>query len=204
MKIKKYLSALVPCLLCALSLSSSAQSLGSAGTVSGTVVDPNQAVVKGATVVIQNSVTGYRRAVNTDSAGVFRFTDVPPNNYMLTVTANDFNTNSQSIIVRSLVPISLNILLTVGGVNSSVEVTSAENLIENVPTTHTDVDKTLIDRLPVRSAGSGLSDVVTFAAPGVAADSNGFFHPLGDHAQSQISFDNQPITDQSSKAFSTQ
>ena len=35
-------------------------------------------------------------------------------------------------------------------------------------------------------------------------DSNGFFHPLGDHAQTQFSIDGQPISDQQSKAFSTQ
>ena len=67
-----------------------------------------------------------------------------------------------------------------------------------------DVDQTVINRLPLRSPGSGLSEVVTLTAPGVAADSNGFMHPLGDHAQTQISLDNQPITDQQSKAFSTQ
>src|SRR5262249_18538370 len=50
----------------------------------------------------------------------------------------------------------------------------------------------------------GLSDAVTLAAPGVVADSNGFFHPLGDHAQTTIAIDNQPISDQQSKAFSTQ
>jgi hypothetical protein len=36
------------------------------------------------------------------------------------------------------------------------------------------------------------------------ADSNGFMHPVGDHAQVNISLDNQPISDQQSKAFSTQ
>src|SRR5438876_5058759 len=82
--------------------------------------------------------------------------------------------------------------------------TNAGQVIENIPTTHTDVDQTLITRLPVRSPGNGLSDVVTLAAPGVVADSNGFFHPLGDHAQTSYSVDNQPISDQQSKAFSTQ
>src|SRR5262249_34623367 len=77
-------------------------------------------------------------------------------------------------------------------------------IVENVPSTHTDVDQTLIEKLPLSSPGSGLSDVVMFTSPGVVADSNGFFHPLGDHAQSSISLDNQPISDQQSKAFSTQ
>ena len=42
------------------------------------------------------------------------------------------------------------------------------------------------------------------ASPGVVADSNGFFHPIGDHAQTQFSIDNQPITDQQSRLYSNQ
>ena len=38
----------------------------------------------------------------------------------------------------------------------------------------------------------------------MVADSNGFFHPLGDHAQTSYYIDGQPISDQQSKAFSTQ
>ncbi len=40
--------------------------------------------------------------------------------------------------------------------------------------------------------------------PGVAADSNGSFHPLGDHAEASFVLDGQPITDQQSRTFSTQ
>ena len=41
-------------------------------------------------------------------------------------------------------------------------------------------------------------------SPGVAADSNGLFHGLGDHASNSFSIDGQPITDQQSKVFSNQ
>ena len=107
--------------------------------------------------------------------------------------------------MRTSVPISLKISLDVSSATATVNIMgNAAQVIENVSTTHTDVDQTLISRLPVRSPGSGLSDVVTLAAPGVVADSNGFFHPLGDHAQTSYSVDNQPISDQQSKTFSTQ
>jgi hypothetical protein len=43
-----------------------------------------------------------------------------------------------------------------------------------------------------------------FSSGAVAGDSNGFFHPLGDHAQTSFSIDGQPISDQQSKSFSTQ
>src|SRR5207302_8080027 len=100
---------------------------------------------------------------------------------------------------------SLKVPLAVSTASETVTISSeAAQALENTSTTHTDVDQSLITRLPVRSVGSGLSDVVTLAAPGVVADSNGFFHPLGDHAQTSYSIDNQPVSDQQSKAFSTQ
>jgi hypothetical protein len=46
--------------------------------------------------------------------------------------------------------------------------------------------------------------VITLASPGVVADANGFFHPIGDHAQTQFSIDNQPVTDQQSRVYSNQ
>jgi hypothetical protein len=176
-----------------------------AGTVTGAVVDPNGAVVANASITIANPVTGYKRTTNSQADGSFQFNDVPPNNYQVSVTATGFTPATQSLTVRTAVPISLKISLTIGSATETVTVTgNAAEALENVPTAHTDVDQTLITRLPVRSPGSGLSDVVTLAAPGVVADSNGFFHPLGDHAQTSYSVDNQPISDQQSKAFSTQ
>ena len=46
--------------------------------------------------------------------------------------------------------------------------------------------------------------MITLASPGVVSDSNGFFHPVGDHAQTQFSIDNQPVTDQQSRLYSNQ
>src|SRR6202035_1677753 len=87
--------------------------------------------------------------------------------------------------------------------NVTVEATGGD-LIETESTAHTDVDRDLFDKLPLESASSSLSSLVTLATPGVAADSNGLFHGLGDHAENSFSVDGQPITDQQSKVFSNQ
>jgi len=178
----------------------------SAGTVSGTVTDPNGAVVPNANVTIANSITGYKKSATTGADGVFQFADIPPNNYQIAVSANGFSQSAQNVTVRTAVPINLKIALTISNTAETVTVTggSTSEMLENVPTAHTDVDQSLISRLPVRSPGNGLSDVITLAAPGVVADSNGFFHPLGDHAQTSYSIDGQPVSDQQSKSFSTQ
>src|SRR5947199_17021 len=44
----------------------------------------------------------------------------------------------------------------------------------------------------------------TLTSPGVADDSNGSFHPLGEHAETSLSIDNQPVSDQQSRTFSNQ
>ena len=81
---------------------------------------------------------------------------------------------------------------------------AAGDLVETDPTTHTDVDRNLFDKLPLESQSSSLSSLVTLASPGVSADSNGLFHGLGDHASNSFSIDGQPISDQQSKVFSNQ
>ncbi len=206
LKAQRNLTSLLAVLAVAITFTSSAgaQSL-SAGTFTGTVIDPNKAVVANASITLENAVTGYSRTTNTGADGAFRFDNIPFNNYVYKISATGFNDVRGAVNVRSSVPIAITIPLTVGTATASVTVTSnGSELLENVPSDHVDVDKGLINRLPAGDPGSGLSTVVTLSAPGVAADSNGGFHPEGDHFQSQIVLDNQPITDQQSKFFSTQ
>jgi hypothetical protein len=59
------------------------------------------------------------------------------------------------------------------------------------------------EKIPLESS-SPVSALVTQSTPGIAADSNGLFHGLGDHAENSFSVDGQPITDQQSKVFSNQ
>lgn len=172
--------------------------------VSGTVADPSGAVVGGAVVEMRNPVSGFAHSATTDSLGRFSFSNVPFNSYHLTVKAKGFAGYMQDVDVQSVVPVELNISLQVTASAETMTVeSSAEDLLENTSTFHTDVDRQLIDKLPLESSSS-LSSLVTLASPGVAADSNGLFHGLGDHAENSFSIDGQPITDQQSKVFSNQ
>jgi len=188
-----------------LSLAVQAQSGGSSTSVSGTVVDPSGAVVPNAVVELRNPVSAFERTVITDSAGRFTIPNVPFNPYHLTVTAQGFASYSQDIDVRSVVPVTLKVSLRVGGSSETVTVEAGgEDLLENDPVFHTDVDRGLFDKIPLESQSSSVSSLVTLASPGIAADSNGLFHGLGDHAENSFSVDGQPITDQQSKVFSNQ
>jgi Carboxypeptidase regulatory-like domain len=189
----------------ALGIHAYAQSGANSGTINGTVVDPSGAVVPNATVEIQNPVSEYSRIAGTDSKGNFSFTNLPFNPYHMTVTAPGFANSVQDVDVRSVVPNTIKINLQVTGSSTTVSVeANAGDLIENDPTFHTDVDRNLFDKIPLESTTSELSSEVTLATPGIAADSNGLFHGLGDHAENSFSVDGQPITDQQSKVFSNQ
>ncbi len=173
--------------------------------ISGTVTDPTGAVIPKATVEIHNPVSGFARSTTTDNSGNFSFANVPFNPYHLIVSLTGFATYEQDVDVRSSVPLNLKISLSLAGETSNVTVeASGVDLIETESTAHTDVDRDLFDKLPLESASSSLSSLVTLAAPGIAADSNGLFHGMGDHAESSFSVDGQPITDQQSKVFSNQ
>ena len=181
-----------------------AQELGGAGTVQGTVKDPTGGVMQAVEVRITNPVTGLSRTTTTDAAGNYVFRNLPPNPYHVTVAAQGFQSLERDITVRTAVPIQLDLTLALAGTSTSVEVVGhAEDLLERDPTAHTDIDQSLIEKLPIE-AQAGLNQVITLASPGVVSDSNGFFHPIGDHAQTQFSIDNQPVTDQQSRVYSNQ
>jgi len=203
---KSRYAAFIAVFYLALTLGARAQSGGSSTSVAGTVLDPSGAVVPFASVEIHNPVSGFDRTTATDSSGKFAIPNVPFNPYHLSVLGRGFTPYSQDIDVRSVVPVSLSITLSVKVSSETVTVQSEAggDLVENDPTFHTDVDRGLFDKLPLESASSSLSSLVTLATPGIAADSNGLFHGLGDHAQNSFSLDGQPITDQQSKVFSNQ
>jgi Carboxypeptidase regulatory-like domain len=179
--------------------------LGNSGAIEGVVKDPSGASVPNAKVEISNPVSGFHRETTTDTDGSFRVTNVPFNPYHLIVNATGFNSYSQDVDVRSTVSTNVQINLKVGTEVQSVTVEAkGEDLVENESTFHTDVDQAITDKLPLGSVSSGVSSLVTLTVPGIAADSNGLFHGLGDHAQNSFSVDNQPISDQQSKVFSNQ
>jgi hypothetical protein len=175
------------------------------GTIQGVVTDPTNAVVPGATVEIHNPVSGYSRTATSDGTGKFSFQNIPFNPYHLSVTSKGFSGYSQDVDVRSVVPVNLGVGLKLSGATETVTVEGGgADLIESDSTFHTDVDRNLFDKVPLESTSSSVSSLVTLVTPGIAADSNGLFHGMGDHAENSFSVDGQPITDQQSKIFSNQ
>ena len=194
-------------ILVVLSLTASvlfAQSAGNSGSINGTITDASGAVLPGADVTIRNPVSGYSRETKSDAGGHYQFTNVPLNPYHVEVRTPGFAIHAHDVDVRSFVPVTENVTVKVDTASTVVNVEAGNDLLEDDTTMHTDIDRGLFNKLPLESQSSSLSSLVTLASPGIAADSNGLFHGMGDHASNSFSIDGQPITDQQSKVFSNQ
>ena len=98
--------------------------------------------------------------------GDFFIPNVPFNPYHLMVTAAGFSSYVHDIEVRSSVPINLTINLTMQTSETVTVESGAEDLLENSSTFHTDVDRDLFDKMPLESASSSVSSLVTLGDPG--------------------------------------
>ena len=127
---------------------------GNSGTVRGTILDPSGAAIPGATVEIQNPVSGYDKSARSNAQGTFELDNIPFNNYHISAKAAGFQGGEQDVNIRSALPLEVKISVKLGTANETVTVTEAGDLVENDPTTHTDVDRGLFDKLPLESSSS--------------------------------------------------
>jgi hypothetical protein len=96
-----------------------------AGTISGTVRDPNGAVVPNADVVIREDKTGFTRTVNTGSDGFYSAPSLPAGRYTITSSPQGFkktvNTGVELHVSEDLV---INLTLELGSMSETVNVTA--------------------------------------------------------------------------------
>ena len=170
----------------------------------GNILDPDSMAIPNAEAHLRNATTGYDQVTKTGDNGAFRFTNVPPNMYELAIVAPGFELKKEQVEVRGTIPINLDIELKMAPVTFAVDVAATPALVDTDPSAHTDADSSAFSKLPVFDPAAGLSSIINNSTGGTAADANGFFHPLGDHAQVSFVIDGQPISDQQSKVFSTQ
>jgi phage tail protein X len=147
------------------------------GSISGTAVDQQGAVVSGAQVKATDTATGAVHTTTTDSSGLFRFNLIPAGEYKLEISAPNFKTAVQNNVIVSAGRDSGlgTVKLTVGETNTTVEVTAEAPLIE---TTQAQVTNTFSGVQLQTFAGiqenQGLDNLALFV-PGVSASRDNNF-----------------------------
>jgi len=128
----------------------------------GTVKDSSGAVVVGARVEVTGTTLVGSKSVDTDSAGYYRFANLPPGTYTMNVTAKNFkNVRREGLDLAVGHLPSVDITLEVGSMSETVEVSGAAPLIDTTTeTTQTNVTSDIVDNVP---HGRSFQSVIQFA-----------------------------------------
>lgn len=73
---------------------------GTSGQISGTVIDPNGALIQGASVKITNLETNLTRDTVSGSEGIFSFQLLPPARYSIEITSQGFSVYKSEVVVN--------------------------------------------------------------------------------------------------------
>lgn len=149
------------------------------GTLRGTVLDEKSAIVKSSTVQLSNRLSGYRRTVQSNESGEFVLNNLPLATYVLSVEAPGFATQMTPVNVRSNVPISISIKLSVAGTSATVDVAANGELVDRFSSSsETRIDQGRIERSASTVRGRGVQKIVSTAA-GATTQNNGLIHIRG-------------------------
>ncbi|HET6892979.1 MAG TPA: TonB-dependent receptor, partial [Pyrinomonadaceae bacterium] len=164
-------------------------------TVRGTVKDPQDNVVAGATVTLTNAEKNFSRTQTTNQEGGYVFSAVPPDTYTLDVEGTGFKKTTVTD-VRALVdtPTSLDVKLEVGAVTETVNITAGAEAPLNTTdaTIGSAFEARRIEQLPLNARNVvGLLSL----QPGVTRD--GYVNG-GRSDQSNITLDGVDVNEQQS------
>lgn len=149
-----------------------------AGSIVGTVTDPQGAVVPGAKVTVSNDATGVNDTALTSSAGYFEILALPIGNYHLTVESQGFSvavTQSKKLEINQT--LRFDVRLTVGSTKETITVVAKVSGVETVNATVGDsVTGQQITDMPLN--GRNVLDLALLQ-PGVTDSNLGAQHGSG-------------------------
>src|SRR5215831_15717688 len=130
------------------------------GTIRGVVTDPSGAAVPDAAVTVKNINTGLRQTVKTGSDGVYSVLYMPAGQYTVTTEKQGFKKSEVSgVEVHVATVANIDVVLTVGGLDQSVEVNASAPLL--------DLQGTNLGKVLPKQA---ISDLPLFISGGIRAN----------------------------------
>ncbi len=132
------------------------------GGLQGTVKDPSGAVVPKAKVVLTSTALVGSKELVTDSSGYYRFANLSPGTYTLTVTAQGFKTEKREGIKIDVgrLPV-MDMPLQIGAETATVEVSTEAPVIDTTTTQNiTNISSEALQQLPT---GISYQSVIQFA-----------------------------------------
>lgn len=175
----------------------------STGSLSGSVTDPNGAVVPGAKVTATSTTTGGKLEMMTTDAGLYVFPAVPVSTYNITVEKTGFKKlNRTNIEIRIAQRQDLDLRLEVGDVQQTVEVTADAPLLEtSSPERGQQLSQKFMDNLPLFSGGIRNPRAFVNYMPGVTNNGEQSVSGSGGRAQEVLIDGGSALNVESSAVF---
>jgi hypothetical protein len=165
-----------------------------------TVADPAGLAVK-STVELVSEGSEYRNTFITDDQGNLDAKRLPYGIYRVQIRAHGFDEDSETVEIRSALPVDRTIRLKVGSVSTSVKVTGSDTLVD--PYRAGSVNEMGLETIENRLTalpGRSMQDLVN-SEPGWLYEGNAVLHPRGSEYQTQFVVDGIPLTDNRSPSF---
>ena len=119
-------------------------------TLSGTVTDPNRALIPGANIQVISTTQGFQRTVTTNDEGAFAISALPPGIYTVKVEHTGFMTAEITNVVLNVnTQVKLDIPLRIRVADQNVDVIDNPLLIDESPAVGTTVDRGFVQNLPL-------------------------------------------------------
>jgi hypothetical protein len=165
-----------------------------------TVTDPSGHPVH-TEIQLVSDANQYRATLTTDAQGKLNARRLPYGIYLVRIQAPSFATVSESVAIRSAIPVDRAIHLEVAPVSQSVTVSASGTLIDpyRAGAVNEMGPQTIQDRL-TSIPGRSIQDLVN-TEPGWLYEGNAVLHPRGSEYQTQFVIDGIPLTDNRSPGF---
>ena len=124
-----YLTSVRKYLLALLIFSAPLLAQSGRGVVTGIVTDPLKSIVPNASLTLTETATGLVRTSKANDAGIYYFGSMPVGPYHLTVEATGFSTWETDFIVEAGQTVTIDPSITVGSVQSKVDVVDAASQV---------------------------------------------------------------------------
>jgi hypothetical protein len=165
-----------------------------------TVTDPSGLGVK-STVELISEANQYHDTLTTDDQGNLDARRLPYGIYQVQIRAAGFAQTSETVEIRSALPVDRTIRLKVASVSQSVQVTASDTLVDpySAGSVNEMGSETIQNRLTALP-GRSMQDLVN-SEPGWLYEGNAVLHPRGSEYQTQFVVDGIPLTDNRSPSF---
>ncbi len=148
---KKYIFSWSATMLCLAFLTSASFAQQITATLTGTIADPNGAVVPGATVSAKSNETGQIKNAVTNDQGIYTITFLPPGTYDITVEKTGFANvarNNITLEIAQTASIDITLGVTAGTVDVTVDSNETPILQTETSNLETTIEAKLIEDLP--------------------------------------------------------